>query len=46
LQHLTLDFGVALEQAYVCWLEKCQEVITAMPDAAEVPDFRQRFNAP
>ena len=46
LQHLTLDFGVALEQAYVSWLAKCQEVITHMPDADEVPDFRERFNPP
>lgn len=44
LQHLTLDFGVALEQAYVSWLETCQQVITEMPDADEVPDFRDRFN--
>ena len=43
LQHLTLDFGVALEQAYVSWLEKCQEVIAEMPDADEAPDFRERF---
>ncbi|MEZ4595158.1 MAG: PadR family transcriptional regulator [Chloroflexota bacterium] len=43
LQHLTLDFGVALEQAYVNWLEKCQQVIGSMPDADEVPDFRERF---
>ncbi len=43
LQHLTLDFGVALEQAYVNWLAHCREVITAMPDAGEVPDFRERF---
>ncbi len=43
LQHLTLDFGLALEQAYVSWLEHCREVITAMPDADEVPDFRARF---
>jgi DNA-binding PadR family transcriptional regulator len=46
LQHLTLDFGVALEQAYVSWLENCQEVIAALPDADEVPDFRERFAAP
>ena len=46
LQHLTLDFGVALEQAYVSWLAKCQEVITHMPDADEVPDFRERLNPP
>ncbi|MCA9942641.1 MAG: PadR family transcriptional regulator [Anaerolineales bacterium] len=46
LQHLTLDFGVALEQAYVGWLQHCQAVITAMPDANEVPDFRERFNPP
>lgn len=46
LQHLTLDFGVALEQAYVSWLEHCQEVIAAMPDADESPDFRERFNEP
>ena len=43
LQHLTLDFGLALEQAYVNWLEHCREVIAAMPDADEVPDFRARF---
>ncbi len=43
LQHLTLDFGLVLEQAYVSWLEHCREVITAMPDADEVPDFRARF---
>ena len=43
LQHLTLDFGVALEQAYVSWLEKCQAVIAEMPDADEAPDFRERF---
>lgn len=43
LQHLTLDFGLALEQAYVSWLEHCREVIAAMPDADEVPDFRARF---
>ena len=46
LQHLTLDFGVALEQAYVSWLEKCQEVIANLPDVDEVPDFRERFSAP
>lgn len=46
LQHLTLDFGLALEQAYVNWLEKCQQVIANMPDADEAPDFRERFNAP
>ena len=46
LQHLTLDFGVALEQAYVGWLQHCQAVIAAMPDANEVPDFRERFNPP
>ena len=46
LQHLTLDFGLALEQAYVNWLEHCREVITMMPDADEVPDFRERFAAP
>jgi DNA-binding PadR family transcriptional regulator len=44
LQHLTLDFGLALEQAYVSWLEHCQEVIATMPDADEVPDFRERFS--
>lgn len=43
LQHLTLDFGMALEQTYVNWLEQCRAVITAMPDANEVPDFRARF---
>lgn len=43
LQHLTLDFGLVLEQAYVSWLEHCREVITAMPDVDEVPDFRARF---
>lgn len=43
LQHLTLDFGLALAQAYVSWLEHCREVIAAMPDADEVPDFRARF---
>ena len=43
LQHLTLDFGLALEQAYVSWLERCQEVITVLPEADEVPDFRARF---
>jgi PadR family transcriptional regulator AphA len=43
LQHLTLDFGLALEQAYVSWLEHCRDVIAAMPDADEVPDFRARF---
>ena len=46
LQHLTLDFGMALEQAYVSWLEKCQEVIANLPDADEAPDFRDRFSAP
>ncbi|WP_420641299.1 PadR family transcriptional regulator [Candidatus Leptofilum sp.] len=46
LQHLTLDFGLALERAYISWLEHCQEVIAAMPDADEVPDFRDRFDAP
>lgn len=44
LQHLTLDFGLALEQAYVNWLEHCHKVISKMPDADEVPDFRERFN--
>ncbi len=43
LQHLTLDFGLALEQAYVGWLQHCQEVIAALPDADEVGDFRARF---
>ena len=43
LQHLTLDFGVALEQAYVSWLEKCQQVITNLPDVDEAPNFRERF---
>lgn len=46
LQHLTLDFGVALEQAYVSWLAKCQEVITNLPDVDEVADFRTRFSPP
>jgi DNA-binding PadR family transcriptional regulator len=45
LQHLTLDFGLALEQAYVRWLIHCQEVIATLPDADEVPDFRERFGA-
>ena len=45
LQHLTLEFGLALEQAYVEWLQHCQEVITALPDAGEVEDFRARFNS-
>lgn len=45
LQHLTLAFGLALEQAYVDWLEHCQEVITSLPDADEVEDFRARFEA-
>lgn len=43
LQHLTLDFGLALEQAYVNWLQHCQEVIAALPDADEAGDFRARF---
>lgn len=43
LQHLTLDFGLALERAYMNWLEHCQEVIAALPDADEVEDFRARF---
>lgn len=46
LQHLTLDFGLALEQAYVDWLAHCQDVITALPDADEAEDFRARFNPP
>jgi len=45
LQHLTLDFGLALEQTYVNWLEQCREVIEALPDADEAPDFRARFNS-
>ena len=45
LQHLTLDFGLALEQAYVTWLEHCQAVIASLPDADEVPNFRERFAA-
>ncbi|MEZ4645403.1 MAG: PadR family transcriptional regulator [Chloroflexota bacterium] len=45
LQHLTLDFGVALEQAYVDWLARCKAVIAALPDADEVADFRARFAA-
>ena len=45
LQHLTLDFGKALEQAYLDWLTHCQEVIAALPDANEVPDFRERFDS-
>lgn len=45
LQHLTLEFGLALEQAYVDWLEHCREVITALPDADEAADFRMRFTA-
>jgi DNA-binding PadR family transcriptional regulator len=45
LQHLTLEFGLALEQAYVDWLEHCQEVITTLPDADEVADFRARFES-
>ena len=45
LQHLTLDFGLALEQAYVDWLQHCQEVIAGLPDADEVEDFRARFTA-
>lgn len=45
LQHLTLDFGLALEQMYVNWLEHCQAVITTLPDADEVEDFRARFEA-
>lgn len=45
LQHLTLDFGLALEQMYVNWLQRCQEVIAGLPDADEVEDFRARFTA-
>ena len=45
LQHLTLDFGKALEQTYIDWLVHCQEVIAALPDADEVPDFRARFES-
>jgi PadR family transcriptional regulator AphA len=43
LQHLTLDFGLALEHTYIDWLERCRAVIAALPDADEVPDFRARF---
>jgi hypothetical protein len=43
LQHLTLDFGLALEQTYLAWLERCRETIASMPDADEVEDFRARF---
>ena len=45
LQHLTLDFGLALERTYMEWLEHCQEIITALPDADEVEDFRTRFTS-
>ena len=45
LQHLTLDFGLALEQMYVNWLQHCQAEITELPDADEVEDFRARFTA-
>jgi DNA-binding PadR family transcriptional regulator len=45
LQHLTLEFGLALEQTYVNWLQRCQEIITALPDADEAEDFRARFES-
>jgi hypothetical protein len=28
---------------YVNWLQHCQAVISALPDADEVEDFRARF---
>ncbi len=40
LQHLTLDFGIALERMYLDWLERCRVVITNLPDADEVGNFR------
>jgi len=45
LQHLTLDFGMALEQMYQDWLDHCHAVIEALPDADEAGDFRARFRS-
>ncbi len=45
LQHLTLDFGLALERAYVDWLQRCLEAVTALPDVDGAGDFRARFTA-
>jgi PadR family transcriptional regulator AphA len=46
LQQLTLEFGIALEETYLAWLDKCTTTIAALPDADEVPDFRERFRRP
>lgn len=32
LQYLTLDFGIALEETYIEWLEKCRDRIQQLPD--------------
>lgn len=34
LQHMTLDFGSALEEMTIRWLEECEERIVALPDVA------------
>lgn len=44
LQHLTLEFGMALEQMYIDWLKRCRSVVAGLPDADEVEDFRRRFD--
>jgi DNA-binding PadR family transcriptional regulator len=40
LQHMTLEFGLALEQTYVTWLERCRREIAALPEPDEADDFR------
>lgn len=46
LQHLTLDYGLALEETNIAWLERCLAVLDALPEPDEVEDFRTRFSSP
>lgn len=46
LQHLTLDYGLALEETNVAWLERCLTVLDTLPEPDEVEDFRARFSPP
>ncbi|NDJ52443.1 MAG: PadR family transcriptional regulator [Chloroflexi bacterium] len=34
LQQLTLDFGIAIEELYLEWLDRCRNVIADLPDAS------------
>jgi DNA-binding PadR family transcriptional regulator len=46
LQHLTLDFGLTLEKAYVDWLERCRQEVAALPEPDEADDFRATIVPP